>query len=145
MPWNRPPRKDVTARAKANAPRLRKAMTDEERKLWWHLRSRIPLEGTHFRRQVAIGPFVADFVCLACRLVVEVDGAQHGSDAALAYDARRDAWFAANGYRVLRFSNADINREMDAVLDTVYAALLSTTPTPYPSPQGGGDIGGANG
>ena len=141
MPWNKAPDRKATPRAKANAPRLRKSMTDAEKRLWWHLRTRLPMEGMHFRRQMAIGPFVVDFVCLEHRLIIEVDGDQHGTDEALIYDARRDACLKAGGFRILRFSNREVMTELDPVLDTIFAALAATTPTPYPSPQGGGDFG----
>jgi very-short-patch-repair endonuclease len=55
---------------------LRRAMTDAEKKLWWHLRH-FPIEGTHFRRQATIGPYFVDFACHEQRLVIEVDGGQH--------------------------------------------------------------------
>jgi very-short-patch-repair endonuclease len=61
------------------ARRLRANTTDAERTLWRHLR-KLETEGTHFRRQVPIGPYVADFACMAARLVIEVDGSQHGED-----------------------------------------------------------------
>ena len=141
MPWNKAPVRTVTPRAKANAKRLRKEMTDAEKRLWWHLRARLPLVGTHFRRQVPIGPFVVDFVCLEYRLIIEVDGDQHGTDQALAYDARRDAYLQRSGFSILRFSNREVMSELDSVLDTVFAALAATTPTPNPSPQGGGEFG----
>jgi very-short-patch-repair endonuclease len=98
-------------------------MTEPEKRLWWHLRHRLPVEGSHFRRQVAIGPYVADFCCLTARLVVEVDGNQHGFDANLARDDARTAVLAAEGFHVLRFANADVTRAIDAVLDTIAAAL----------------------
>jgi very-short-patch-repair endonuclease len=59
------------------ARRLRRMMTDAERKLWWHLR-RLPAERSHFRRQATIGPYFVDFACHEKRLVIEVDGGHHG-------------------------------------------------------------------
>ena len=59
--------------------RLRRNMTEAERGLWWHLK-RVPVENTHFRRQVPIGSFVVDFALLSHRLVIEVDGDQHGRE-----------------------------------------------------------------
>jgi very-short-patch-repair endonuclease len=115
-------------------------MTEPERRLWWHLRHRLPVEGSHFRRQVVIGPYIADFCCLRARLIVEVDGNQHGFDAEIAYDARRTAYLEEQGFRVVRFSNRDVMTEIEVVLDTVYAALARATSTPNPSPQGGGEI-----
>lgn len=143
MAWNQTSAKYVGGKAKAFAPKLRRTMTEPEKRLWWHLRARLPLEGTHFRRQVPIGPYVADFVCLGRKLIIEVDGHQHGTDEALAYDARRDAYLKRGGFSLLRFSNREIMTELEAVLDTVHAALVAATPTPYPSPQGGGEFGEA--
>jgi very-short-patch-repair endonuclease len=139
MPWNQAPAKPVSSRAVVNAKALRRDMTEPERRLWWHLRHRLPLEDSHFRRQVAIGPFIADFCCLAARLIVEVDGNQHGFDEAVARDARRTSYLEGQGFRVLRFSNRDVMTEIDVVLDTIDAALAGATPTPGPSPQGGGE------
>jgi very-short-patch-repair endonuclease len=139
MPWNQAPAKPVSSRAVVNAKALRRDMTEPERRLWWHLRHRLPLEDSHFRRQVAIGPFIADFCCLAARLIVEVDGNQHGFDEAVARDARRTSYLEGQGFRVLRFSNRDVMTEIDVVLGTIYAALAGATPTPGPSPQGGGE------
>jgi very-short-patch-repair endonuclease len=139
MVWN-DPRPPVSSRAVAAARTLRRAMTEPERRLWWHLRHRLSIGGTHFRRQVAIGPYVTDFCCLGARLVVEVDGDQHGSDAGLAHDARRDVYLAQQGFRILRFSNYDVVRHVDEVLDTILAALdPAPPPPPAPSPQGGGE------
>ena len=69
-----------------------------------------------------------------------MDGAQHTSDDAIAYDNRRTSYLTSQGFRVLRFSNAEIMLNMDVVLDTIHAALARTTPTPNPSPQGGGEL-----
>ena len=108
----------LTARAKA----MRKTMTPAERKLWNALRQRLLINKTHFRRQVRLGTFIADFCCLGLKLIVEVDGNQHGSDSQRDYDARRTAFLQAKGFRVLRFSNETVFREIEAVLDTISAA-----------------------
>ena len=71
-------------------------------------------------RQESIGPYYADFVCRACKLVVEVDGSQHADSA---YDDKRDAALIALGYRVLRFWNADILGSIDDVCETIAAAI----------------------
>ena len=86
------------------------------------------METTHFRRQMAIGPYVADFVCLERKLIVELDGDQHGTDDALAYDAKRDNYLKRQGFKVLRFSNLEVMTELDAVLDTIFDALNPVTP-----------------
>ena len=75
-------------------------------------------------------------------MIIEIDGNQHGTDEALAYDERRDASLKRDGFRLLRFSNRDVMTELDAVLDTIFAAIAETTLTPYPSPQRRGDTGG---
>jgi very-short-patch-repair endonuclease len=124
---------------------MRRALTDAERRLWWHLRYRLPSPGTHFRRQVPLGPYFADFCCLTEKLIVEADGDQHGFDHQAAHDERRTAFLEGQGFRVLRFSNREVMTSIDVVLDTILAALGSATPTPVqasgltrPSPQGGG-------
>ena len=101
---------------------MRTNATDAERKLWYHL-ERIPLVGTHFRRQVPIGPYFADFACQPLGLIIELDGAQHAEDSARRYDARRTQFLEMQGYRVLRFWNHEVMQELDAVLDTVFAAV----------------------
>jgi very-short-patch-repair endonuclease len=73
-----------------------------------------------FRRQEPIGPYICDFVCYPKRLIVEVDGIQH---AASTRDARRDAYLSSLGFQVLRFWNGEVQRELEAVLDTIAAAL----------------------
>jgi very-short-patch-repair endonuclease len=114
---------------------MRAAPTEAERKLWWHLHHRIPLLGTHFRRQVRIGPYIADFACHARRIVIEVDGGQHDRSVA---DEKRTKVLEASGYRVLRYWNNDVLSNIDGVLEDIVSAI-TTTPTPNPSPQGGGE------
>ena len=135
MSWNQQPRKAASPRAAANAKTLRRSLTEPEKRLWWHLRHRLPVEGSHFRRQVALGPYVADFCCLSARLIVEVDGEQHGFEVGTAYDTRRDTNLQSEGFRVLRFSNRMVLREIDTVLDTIHAAL-ATSDTPLPDSAG---------
>ena len=115
---------------------MRALPTDAERKLWWHLRHRLPIAGTHFRRQVRLGRYIVDFASHSARLVIEVDGGQHGEK--LAADAERTRSLEAEGYRVLRFWNNDVLANTDGVLEVIQSAL-TTTPTPDPSPQGGGE------
>jgi very-short-patch-repair endonuclease len=114
---------------------MRAAPTEAERKLRWRLRHRIPTPGTHFRRQVRIGRYIADFACHSVRIVIEVDGSQHGGSAA---DEERTKALEENGYRVLRYWNNDVLSNIDSVLEHILSAI-TTTPTPNPSPQGGGE------
>ncbi|MDR7028815.1 endonuclease domain-containing protein [Rhizobium rosettiformans] len=106
---------------RGNARRLRSTSTDAERKLWRHL-WRIPIDGSHFRRQVPIGPYFADFACHQIGLIIELDGSQHATDEGLERDQERTAFLEAQGYKVIRFWNAEVLTELDAVLDTIYAA-----------------------
>ena len=119
---------------------LRKNKTSAERRLWRELR---PLEqvGFKFRQQVPIDRFIVDFACLSQRLIIEVDGGMHSSEAELRKDAVRERYLRDQGFRVLRFWNADVRENMQGVMDTVVAAL--GTPTPDSSPQGGGETLGA--
>ena len=116
---------------------MRHEPTDAERVLWQHLRHLI-VDGSHFRRQATIGPYFADFACHAAKLVIELDGGQHNEAPGLARDAKRTADLESRGYRVLRFWNNDVLRNIDGVLEAIQSAITST-PTPGPSPQGGGE------
>jgi very-short-patch-repair endonuclease len=125
----------IVPRQRRLARAMRAAPTEAERKLWWHLRRRIRTPGTHFRRQVRIGRYIADFACHARRIVIEVDGGQHNRSAA---DEARTRVLEANGYRVLRYWNNDVLSNIDGVLEDILT-VITTTPTPNPSPQGGGE------
>jgi very-short-patch-repair endonuclease len=94
-------------------------MTDAERKLWFALRDR-RFSGFKFRRQVPIDRFIADFICFEARLVVEVDGGQHADSVR---DQQRDRWFAANGFRVVRFWNNEVLSNLEGVLTVLLAKL----------------------
>jgi very-short-patch-repair endonuclease len=86
------------------ARQMRKEPVSTEEMLWKRLRDR-RLDGLKFRRQVPIGRYIADFVCLRHRLIVEADGPHHENSLT---DIERDAWLASQGFRVLRFTNAQI-------------------------------------
>jgi very-short-patch-repair endonuclease len=101
-----------------NARALRQNMTDAERRLWRELR-RDSL-GVKFRRQIPIGSYIVDFACLQRRLIIEVDGGQHLESPE---DLQRDAWLRNQGYRVLRFWNHDVLRNLEGVLAVIAAAL----------------------
>jgi very-short-patch-repair endonuclease len=115
-------RKPIDRFRKAAARRMRTNATDAEARLWKHLRHH-PMIGSHFRRQVVIGPYIADFACMAARLIVEVDGSQHGRRLDAARDDMRTKWFKSEGYRVIRFWNNDIFMNTDGVLSEIHAAL----------------------
>ena len=112
---------------------LRLGQTEAERRLWHRLRDR-RLAGHKFVRQEGVGPYVADFCCRDVKLIVELDGSQHaGSER----DLIRDAWLSRQGYRVLRFWNADVMTDLIGVLDTILAAL---PPSPRVRGEGRDDL-----
>jgi adenine-specific DNA-methyltransferase len=104
------------------AKKLRREQTDVERKLWFALRNR-QFDGFKFRRQQPVGPYIADFMCFEARLIIELDGDQHGSDKGIAYDQARNRFLKTEGYQVLRFPNHEINSSFDNVLDAIDRAL----------------------
>ena len=115
------------------ARRLRANSTEAEKCLWRRLRRRT-VAGFRWRRQAPIGPYIADFVCLEARVVVDGDGDQHADSRR---DAVRDAWFAAQGFRTLRFWNHEILGNTDGVVEAIYGALTNP-PTPTLPRKGGG-------
>lgn len=110
------------SQSRAHAKKLRQNLTRAEVILWVNLRKRA-IRGALFRRQHPIGPFIADFACIASRLVIEVDGATHSTPDELAYDARRTKYLEQQGWTVLRVSNTDIYENMDGVWRTIAARL----------------------
>jgi very-short-patch-repair endonuclease len=106
-------------------------MTDAETRLWHALRGK-QMEGQKFRRQQTIGGYIVDFISLDAKLIIELDGSQHAE--AADYDAKRDAWLASEGFRVLRFWNNDVMENPEGVLMNIAAAL---SPPPQPSPLKG--------
>jgi len=109
---------------KGRARAMRKEPTEAERKLWHLVRGR-RFSGFKFRRQLAIGRYIADLVCLERRLIVEADGGQHAEST---YDATRDAWLAEQGFRIRRFWNSDVVHKPDEVSDTLWADLTQELP-----------------
>ncbi len=93
--------------------------------LWRHLRGR-QIAGVKFIRQLVIGPYIVDFAAREAKLVIEVDGDTHTDQAR---DEHRTAWLQLQGYRVIRFSNADVMTDMDGVWHVLFNALASGGPT----------------
>jgi very-short-patch-repair endonuclease len=110
----------MTSEQRAFSRSLRRLPTPTEDALWRELRGR-RLGGAKIRRQVPLGPYVADFACLAARLVIEIDGAAHRDRDA--YDASRAAEIEAMGFAVLRFTSADVEERLSWVLDRIREAL----------------------
>ena len=98
---------------------MRRQPTDAESKLWVILRNRRFVDHK-FRRQVPIGPYIADYACYSAKLIIEADGSQHADNAR---DVLRDAELNRRGFRILRFWNNDILACPDAVGETIWHAL----------------------
>lgn len=134
-----PTREELVARAKW----MRSNPTEAEGRMWSLLRAK-RFAGYKFKRQLVIFPYIADFVCLARRVIVEADGSQHADSE---YDKRRDAWLIGQGFHVLRFWNNQISGDTDAVTAAIYIALTAPLPSPplaaLPSPAKGRGILGA--
>ena len=94
---------------------LRSRITPAEKKLWGYLRGS-QFKGFKFRRQHSIGDYIVDFYCPKLRLVVEVDGDSHFSDEAIKYDKRRDNFINFFKINCLRFTNQEVNQDMEGVL-----------------------------
>ncbi len=93
---------------------MRKAMTDAELKLWNELRAH-RLMGLGFRRQLPVAGYIVDFACPERKLIVEVDGAQHGDETTAGYDALRTRRLESLGWTVLRFWNDDVLQDIENV------------------------------
>lgn len=114
-----------TSIRRAAAKRLRANTTPHERLLWRALKQ-LPMDGSHFRRQAPVGPYVVDFFCPARRLIVELDGGHHNDDETAKRDRERQLWLEQEGYRVLRFWNSEINGDLTAVLERIYVELYGS-------------------
>ncbi len=119
------------------AREMRKNPTEPEKRLWRNL-SNAQLDGLKFRRQEVIGPFIADFMCPARSLIVEVDGDTHDE----AKDRLRDDVLAQFGFLVLRITNPEVMTNAEGVLTAISLAAVGRTsrhnPHPNPSPEGEG-------
>ena len=122
--------KQASTNARKFAKSLRREMTDGERLLWHRLRG----EQLEFklRRQHPLGAYVADFACLALRLIVELDGSQHADQQA--YDAKRDLFFRNSGFEVMRFPANLSFLQLQSMVEAIYnrvteLAALAPIPT----------------
>lgn len=109
---------------------LRKGMTDAELCLWYQLRAR-RFMGLKFKRQKPLGSYIVDFVCMELRLIIELDGGQHATQAE--YDRCRDRWLMGQGFTVLRFWNNEVLQQTDAVLERIRMWVEQERPSP-PAP-----------
>jgi len=123
----------LPTRTRNHAKVLRQSGTDAEQALWYRLRAG-RLNGLKFRRQHPVPPYVADFYCEACKLVVELDGSQHDEQV----DRNRTRFLEAKGLRVLRFWDNEVLQQIDAVLEVILRTAHDRTLTPTPLPEGEG-------
>jgi very-short-patch-repair endonuclease len=122
--------KRTTPRIFHNAKALRRNLTPAERQLWARLQDH-QVGGLGFRRQHALGPFIVDCVCPRQKYVIELDGESHANQPE--YDARRTEWLIEQGYRVRRFTNDEVNRNIESVLQMILSDCGETPLRPSPS------------
>ncbi|MFD1952495.1 endonuclease domain-containing protein [Sphingomonas arantia] len=120
---------------KTRARTMRRQPTPAEQKLWQSLRQ--SQLGTKVTRQIQVGPYILDLVSRRAKLAIELDGDTHATQ--VAYDAARTAFLERQGYRVLRFTNADVTTNLPGVLEAI-ACELASSDAPHPTlpPRGGG-------
>lgn len=104
---------------------MRREPTPAEARLWSRLKNR-QFDGLKFRRQVPIGPYIADFLCKEFKLVVEVDGGQHSQS--VTYDKRRDEWLNVHGWRILRLWNNHVLEDVESALEHIRIATAGGVP-----------------
>jgi very-short-patch-repair endonuclease len=118
------PHASVSERQRGRAKQLRQTMTPAETLLWRYLKAN-QVDGLGFRRQVPFQNYIADFACMSVRLIIELDGASHDAETQQRSDQTRDAFFAAEGFRVLRFANHDVMSNLEGVVEAIRLAASS--------------------
>lgn len=131
----------VSERQRTRAKQLRHAMTRAETLLWRYLKaSRI--DGLGFRRQAPIRSYIADFACFSAKLIIELDRESHDFEERQSADKNRDAFFAFEGFEVLRFTNEQVMSNLEGVVEAIRQAASSRASGSPPSPilphKGGG-------
>jgi very-short-patch-repair endonuclease len=121
------------------ARELRSNMSEPEVMLWSRLK-RLRERGYRFRRQLPFRGYYLDFVCLSRRMVIEVDGFQHGEDTQAEHDAIRDRILQRQGFRVLRFWAGEVRRDLGGAMDQIVRALEEAPSTRLPSLNGQGQL-----
>ncbi len=114
------------------AREMRQAPNDAEAAIWNALRDR-RLRGFKFRRQQPLGNYIADFYCVDAKLVVELDGKAHANTKE--YDAERDAWLQSQGILVIRFSNEDVRKNLEALLESVWQKCVERSSQDHSQPS----------
>ncbi|MCK1490748.1 endonuclease domain-containing protein [Bradyrhizobium sp. 180] len=134
----------VSDRQRSRAKQLRRTMTRAETLLWRYLKAN-RMDGLGVRRQTPIGSYIADFVCFSSKLIIELDGESHNFEERQKADQRRDAFFVAEGFQVLRFTNEQVMSNLEGVVEAIRQAasvrargLPPSLPLPH---KGGGNTG----
>src|SRR3954464_13130157 len=133
----------VSERQRSRAKQLRQTMTRAETLLWRYLKAN-RVDGLGFRRQTPIGNYIADFVCMSVKLVVELDGESHDFDERQRADQKRDVFFQSEGFQVLRFTNEQVMSNLEGVVETIRQAASARASGSLPAlthPHKGGGNG----
>ncbi len=132
--------RDSEKQSREFAKQLRRKMPRSEALLWSYIRKRA-LNGARFRCQHPVGPYIADFACVAAKLIIEVDGYTHSTAEELEHDARRTKYLAQHGWRVLRVTSADVYDNLSGVWETIAVHLPPPAAPQPPPPQAGEELG----
>ena len=131
----------VSPRQRSRAKQLRQATTRAETLLWRYLKAN-RIDGFGFRRQVPMRNYIADFICMSAKIVVELDGESHDFEERQKADQSRDAFFVSEGFQVLRFTNEQVMSSLEGVVETIRQAatdrLRGLPPSPALPHKGGG-------
>jgi very-short-patch-repair endonuclease len=133
----------VSERQRGRAKQLRQTMTRAETLLWRYLKAN-RIDGLGFRRQTPIRNYVADFVCFSAKLIVELDGESHDFEERRKSDQKRDTFFVAEGFQVLRFTNEQMMSNLEGIVEAIRqtAACRASGLPPSPTlPHKGGGSG----
>jgi very-short-patch-repair endonuclease len=135
------PHAAVSERQRNRAKQLRQTMTRAETLLWRYLKAD-RIDGLSFRRQVPFRNYIADFVCLSAKLIVELDGETHDFEERQKADQHRDAFLVSEGFCVLRFTNEQVMSNLEGVVEVIRQVASSRASGLPPSPtlphKGGG-------
>jgi very-short-patch-repair endonuclease len=134
------PDASVSERQRERAKQLRRTMTRAETLLWRHLKAN-RVASFAFRRQVPFRDYIADFVCLSVKLIVELDGESHDFEERLRADQIRDAFFLSEGFGVLRFTNEQVMASLEGVVEIIRSTAIARaggSPLSPPLPHKGG-------
>ena len=113
---------------KSFSQKLRREMTKEEKHLWYDFLSLLPFT---VHRQKVLGNYIADFYIASKKIVIELDGTQHGWSRNLEHDQNRDAWMAENGITVLRYTNEQIQRSFHETCEDILYRIENTSSVSY--------------